>query len=245
MGREYLTRSQGLSTSGSRLGSRTCLRKGCGVQFRPWRYNQRYCRQPECLHELRRWQAAKRQQRCRATPEGRQRHAEAEQERRKQKPSKARNPPGGEQVARVASAGACAWSHSRRHVEIFCDRPGCYEPPRDSPRVPASYCGEACRAAMHRVQDRERKWLARKTEAGHFKRRLEYQAARAKRHADDPAAKRRVADESSPPSDHGPGAVLHYGPVAEPRLGFSGPREVQNHDPQRNLAPRPRAPPAP
>ena len=46
---------------------------------------------------------------------------------------------------------------------------------------PARYCSDACRAAVDRARDRERKWLLRNREVGRFKRRLEYQAARAKR----------------------------------------------------------------
>ena len=117
-------------------------------------------------------------------------------------------------------AGGClavnsgAWSRSRRHPEIFCDRPGCYEPPRDSPRAPASYCGDDCRAAMRQARDRERKWLRRKTEAGRFKRRLEYQAARAKRREDRVAsgdtAPGRSSARSGTKAGHPLGPVLFY-----------------------------------
>ena len=40
---------------------RICLRKGCGRKYQPRRWNQRYCQDPECLREVRRWQAARRQ----------------------------------------------------------------------------------------------------------------------------------------------------------------------------------------
>ena len=40
---------------------RTCLRKGCGRKYQPRRWNQRYCQDPECLRQVRRWQAARRQ----------------------------------------------------------------------------------------------------------------------------------------------------------------------------------------
>ena len=42
-----------------------CLRKGCGRKYQPRRWNQRYCQDPECLRQLRRWQAAQRQARRR------------------------------------------------------------------------------------------------------------------------------------------------------------------------------------
>ena len=35
--------------------------------------------------------------------------------------------------------------------------------PRGILLASASYCGDACRAAMHRARDRERKWLRRNT----------------------------------------------------------------------------------
>ena len=169
---------RGVSASGGRLGWRSCLRKGCGRTFQARRYNQRYCQDPECLREVRRWQGAKRQRKCRSQPEGRQRHAEAERQRRKQRASAVSAATANRvRCRRTATAENGAWSRSRRHPEIFCDRPGCYEPLRDSPRAPASYCGDDCRAAMRQARDRERKWLRRKTEAGRFKRRLEYQAA--------------------------------------------------------------------
>jgi hypothetical protein len=185
VGHGHLTAGRGISASGGRLGWRSCLRKGCGRRFQARRYNQRYCREPECLGEVRRWQAVKRQQKCRSQLETRQRHAEAERQRRKRRASEAQRPPEEETAAVVLkdapTVNSGAWSRSRMHPQIFCDRPGCYEPPRDSPRAPASYCGGDCRAAMRRARDCERKWLRRKTEASRFKRRLEYRAARTKR----------------------------------------------------------------
>jgi hypothetical protein len=118
------------------------------------------------LRKCRRWQAAKRQQKCRSQPGVRQRHAEAERQRRKRRASEAQKP-SEEETAAVAlkdtpAVNFDAWSRSRRDPQIFCDRPGCYEPLRDSPRAPASYCSDDCRAAKHRARDCERKWLRRK-----------------------------------------------------------------------------------
>ena len=56
MGHAHLTTGKGVSASGGRLGWRSCLRKGCGRRFQARRYNQRYCQDPECLREVRRWQ---------------------------------------------------------------------------------------------------------------------------------------------------------------------------------------------
>jgi len=66
MGQSQHTNEGGVPARGRRLGWRTCLRKGCGRRFQARRHNQRYCREPECLSELRRWQAAKRQHKRRA-----------------------------------------------------------------------------------------------------------------------------------------------------------------------------------
>ena len=61
---------------------RVCLRKGCEREFSPQRWNQRYCQDEECLREVRRWLARKRQRQCRQSEEQRQRHCERERARR-------------------------------------------------------------------------------------------------------------------------------------------------------------------
>jgi hypothetical protein len=248
VGRGYLTTGSGVSASGGRLGWRSCLRKGCGRRFQARRYNQRYCREPDCLGELRRWQAAKRQQKCRSQPEARQRHAETERQRRKQRAAQARKPSESESAAEAASEKPSAWSRSRKHPQIFCDRPGCYESLRDSPRAPASYCGDDCRAAMRQAQDRERKWLRRKTGAGRFKRHLEYQAARAKRCADEVAsgdhAPRRSAAPPAAKAGRPLSSVLFYRRDGEAGLDSRAATEVIAHDPQGTPDSRPRPPPA-
>jgi hypothetical protein len=62
---------------------RTCLRKGCNRQYLPKRWNQRYCHDPDCRREVRRWQAARRQAAHREDVSARSRHAQAERERRR------------------------------------------------------------------------------------------------------------------------------------------------------------------
>ena len=172
----------------------------------------------------------------------RQRHAEAERQRRK----RPRGCPAAEARKPVANSGA--WSRSRRHPEIFCDRPGCYESPRDSPRAAAAYCGDDCRGAMHQARDRERKWLRRKTEAGRFKRRLEYQAARTKRRQDRVTSDGMTAEWTSTQPDtkagHSRGSVLFYRRDDDGALDSRAPREVIAHDSQRTPDSRPRPPPA-
>ena len=242
MGHDHLTTELGFSTSGRRrrLGWRRCLRKGCGRTFRARRYNQQYCREHDCQRELRRWQAAKRQRKCRAQPEGREKHAEAERARR----AKARKLAESEPASTVVASQAGTWSRRRRLPEIFCDRPGCYEPPRESSRTPARYCGEVCAAAMRQARDRQRKWLKRKTEVGRFKRGVEYQTAQARRRQSRAAVGGFASQRCSPGLDQPQRAVVVYRPDEHPAVSFSGPREVKNHDPKTSLDPRTRAPPA-
>ncbi len=58
------------------------MRKGCGREYQPRRWNQRYCQEPECLRQVRQWQAARRQAKHRQDAEAKVRHAQAERERR-------------------------------------------------------------------------------------------------------------------------------------------------------------------
>lgn len=170
------------SASVQRLGPRICLRKGCGRSYQPRHWKQRYCQDLECLKEVRRWQALKRQQRRRERPEVRRQRAAAERERRARQREQRRS---GESIAADHSAvddsrdADGAWSRKERSSEPFCDRVGCYERLRSCSSGQARYCGEDCRRDVARVRDRERKWLARKTLAGRFKRQLEYRARRA------------------------------------------------------------------
>jgi hypothetical protein len=96
---------------------------------------------------------------------------------------------------------------------------------------------------MHQARDRERKWLRRKTEAGRFKRRLEYRAARAKRRRDRAAAGDMAPGRSVARSDAKAGAVLFYRRDDDGSLDSHAPPEVIAHDPQRTLGSRPRPPP--
>jgi hypothetical protein len=61
---------------------RLCLRKGCGRKYQPVRWNQRYCQEPECQREVRRWQAARRQAKHRQAPEAKAGHAQAQRAHR-------------------------------------------------------------------------------------------------------------------------------------------------------------------
>ena len=61
---------------------RICLRNGCRRKYLPRRWNQRYCQDPECLREVRRWQAARRQAKRRQDPGVKAQQAQAQKERR-------------------------------------------------------------------------------------------------------------------------------------------------------------------
>lgn len=243
MGPGHLTADGEAAASGGRPGTRLCLRKGCGQRFQPRRWNQRYCQEPECLREVKRWQSAKRQRKRRSQPGGRQRHAEAERQRRQRGSTRVGGPEHDAATGPAATSPAGAWSRSKRNLPAdLCDRPGCYEPPCDSPRVPSRYCGDACRTAMRRVCDRERKCLARKTQAGRLKRRREYQAAKVRRCR---AVPRNAAGDSPSSSASPQGSVLAYRRPADPALGFVGPQEIPPDDPETTSGARPRAPPSP
>ena len=155
--------------------TRVCLRKGCGRKYQPRRWNQHYCQDPECLRLVRRWQAAKRQAKRRQDEAVQSEHAEAERARRQRATSSPQAP----KPAEIAAARGHA-------AKIFsptpmCDRPGCHEPVTKSGRSQAHYCCHACRQAVRRVVDRERKWQFRGTFRGRRAREQEYQAARARR----------------------------------------------------------------
>jgi hypothetical protein len=163
--------------------TRSCLRKGCGQKFQPRRWNQRYCQDPPCLRAVRRWQAAKRQAQRRADDAIKSQHAAAQRARR-QRAYSSTQPPKTPEVA--AARGHAARIFLARP---FCDRPGCYQPALKSGRSEARYCCSACRQAVRRVRDRERKWRQRGTFRGRRARRQEYQAARGRRRREphDPA----------------------------------------------------------
>lgn len=221
----------------SRHPPRTCLRHGCGRTFVPQRWNQRYCSDQECRSQVRRWQAAKRQQRRRSRADVRQlRAAEAKRQRSQARAARASSPslPRPPQEPRASGR---AWSRRRKHSEPFCDRPGCYASCRNSRRSPARYCGEECRRAKRRVRDRERKWLCRKTSAGQYKRFLEYQARRAARAE---SCRQAISFPARPPGD----AVGDYGESSDSSLSCRHPAEVPAHDSETPVGSRSRAPPA-
>ena len=155
--------------------SRICLRKGCGRRYQPRRWNQHYCQDSECLRLVRRWQAAKRQAQRRQDEAAKLQHAQAQRAHRQrvaslpQAPKEPEVTPARGHAAKIISSSP------------MCDRPGCHEPPCKVTDRPMCFCSRACRQAVRRVLDRERKWLIRGTFRGRCAREQEYAAARARR----------------------------------------------------------------
>lgn len=230
------------SASPARFPPRPCLRKGCGRTFVPRRWNQRYCREPECLLLLRRWQAAKRQQRRRTRIEVRQQQAVAQRQRRQRQ----RGGAGVRQAERSPPAAAAparrAWSRSKKNLHDFCDRPGCFEPRRPSRRAPARYCADDCRLAVQRVKDRERKWKRRKHHVAAAVRRFAHHLQRRERKSTAPDEGTHSAVTTTARPAH---PVRHYRDTTR-RGVFSGEThpEVPTHDQETCAGPEPRAPPS-
>ena len=95
-----LTRQTLVHTRGDRFPRRICLRKGCGRDYAPRCWNQRYCQERECLRLLHRWQACQRQAKRRCKAEVKFQHAAAERERRARAKTMARPPDAGPETAR-------------------------------------------------------------------------------------------------------------------------------------------------
>jgi hypothetical protein len=136
--------------------------------------------------------------------------------------------------------GEPAWSRSNESPTSFCDRPGCYQAVRRSYRWQVRYCSDACRQAMKRVHDRERKWLARNTKAGRFKRGLEYEAARQARRA----ASLKAETEANSPRLARCQPVVNSRPLPAESVTCRDPKERPADDREKNPGRRPRAPPS-
>ena len=248
MGQEQHTSSPISSPSRRRFPVRTCHRRHCGRVFSPRQWNQRYCREPDCLRELHRWEAAKRQRQRRKNEKVRRQHADAERQRRsrKREERRAREASGTQDEsvpqAQIDGSESRAWSRSDKIPENFCDRPGCYDPVSPSCRVAARYCGDECRQAVRRVLDRERK----------FKDRQKKRAAR--RRGDTLGSHRRDRRQSSCRAvenrDVGVAhsrrkCVRNYGgsPAGTLSSGETH-RETLEHDRETDTGRRPRAPPS-
>jgi hypothetical protein len=133
-----------------------------------------------------------------------------------------------------------AWSRRRKTGEVFCDRPGCYEPCRASCGGTARYCSDACAQAMRRVQERERKWKCRNKDRRASC--LEYQRhwARKRAHGKTDARPSSPPGTSREPAPRGVRGSSSRGPSRLP----CDPKEVTHHDRKANSGFRSRAPPS-
>lgn len=149
---------------------RRCYRKGCQNRFSPQRRYQKFCNDPICASELKRWQALKRQRRHRENPENRRKHAQRERLRRLEK-AQAATETGCRKDPPDAKIDNRAWSRTTDVPKDFCDRPGCYEPKVQSLRNTAKYCGNDCRNAAHHVAHRSRQYKTTRYQWPELKRR--------------------------------------------------------------------------
>jgi hypothetical protein len=197
-----------------RFTTRQCLRKGCENRYHPRQRNQRFCRDSFCQAEVKRWQAAKRQQKWRSDANNRIQQADRERLRREKLRLQAQASQLSAKADDVCDLTMAdfepvtlppALSRNSSIPKDFCDRPGCYEPTRPSQRNPAKYCSNACRTAMQRVRDRDRKWRAR-SRSQLF-------------------------------------SVLNYGRSPDPRLSFQHSHRSANYHAQADSGSRPRPPP--
>jgi hypothetical protein len=78
------TRKHRVDARGRHPRQRKCLRKGCRRKYKPRRWNQRYCQDPECKRQVDRWLEARRQAKRRQADKVKAQHAEAERARRQQ-----------------------------------------------------------------------------------------------------------------------------------------------------------------
>lgn len=130
--------------------TRRCLLKGCEQSFRPQHARQRYC-SLRCREQARRWAQWKAQQAYRTTAKGkgqRKRQSRRYRDRRKTRPARENGP-----------IPQCARVIPKKFFTASCDRPGCYEGFVRQARSPQQrFCSRACRRALERVWERERRW---------------------------------------------------------------------------------------
>ena len=78
MGNHHVKEKRRPKARARRPRERTCVNKKCGRKYHARRWNQRYCQDPECLREVNRWLAARRQAKRRKADTAKAQHAQAE-----------------------------------------------------------------------------------------------------------------------------------------------------------------------
>jgi hypothetical protein len=143
--------------------ARRCLLKDCECLFIPSCPQSRYCSKA-CQQAARRWRRVKASRAHRADPDGREqrrRHNRLYRQRRRARvtAAAAARPPSST-PAREGKRPACSCEFFH---ERMCDRPGCYV--TFTVRHECScqrFCSLACRLALRRVLDRERRYRSRR-----------------------------------------------------------------------------------
>jgi hypothetical protein len=119
MGAPHVKSGPRCSARARRPRLRICLRKGCGRKYQPRCWNQRYCQDPECLRQLKRWQAARRQARRRQDADVKARHAQAQRARRQRARSVSQDGQNAEDAAaRGHAAGSFFFPPSLRSARL-------------------------------------------------------------------------------------------------------------------------------
>ena len=98
----------------------------------------------------------------------------------------------------TSSVNPTVVTEQRNFFRALCQRPGCHEHPAPVVHAPTRYCGPSCREAFHRVRDRERKWLSRRTLDGQEQRAREYRRQRRRPHGDRSGGLSRVGTRDGP-----------------------------------------------
>lgn len=162
----------------SERGARQCLLKGCEQWFEPGCAQCRYC-SDQCRQAARDWSRWRAQNEYRQSEKGkgcRRAQSQRHRERRRrcaadQSAARAAGQAAVETsesvVTQQTSDGACVGHQSAEFAKDSekrcCDRPGCYEKfvprPHDPPQ---RFCSGACRKALRRVEERERRWRLRR-----------------------------------------------------------------------------------
>lgn len=133
---------------------RRCLLKGCEQKFRPRRPWSRYCGD-DCRGKARKWSRWKAQRKYRVARHGKDKRQAQCRRYRAAKPGKKACPGGGK--------GSREGNHSKNIFDRYCDRPGCYATFARTRHSPLQrFCSTACRRALERVLERERRWRERR-----------------------------------------------------------------------------------
>src|SRR5215831_21328918 len=135
---------------------RVCLLKGCGHVFRPEQPRARYCGEA-CREQARRWRQWKARRRYRQSPNGKQQRQAQSRRYRERRP---------ERPALETAPVTAARVIPTKFFLCTCDRPGCYAEFVRTRRSPQQrFCSSACRQAVERVRERERRWRERRRQA--------------------------------------------------------------------------------